>query len=121
MRILIVILFLSYSLFAQCADKDGYFAPVKFTFAAKLTNYDGQKLYFSVSKPKIVHITELEIDENTQFPVGFQKEYKSGLWFIFVCEETPSKVAWVQKVRTNTARMEKKSEVDKRLARVRKP
>lgn len=115
MKVFAVILFFATPLFAQCTGADGIFAPVRFTYPAKITDYSGQKLFFSVETSDTVHITEKEVDENTQFPIGFEKDYKNGRYFIFICDNQPEKVAWVQKIRPSSVKIETKKEQDKRL------
>jgi hypothetical protein len=119
MKVFLLILLLSASAFAQgaqCADTEGTTAPFRFTLPVKFTDYSGQKLFFSVSKQREVIVTEMSVDEHSQFPVGFEKDYKDGRWYIFFCKDTPDLVAWVQKISSKQGgKLETRAEQIKRI------
>ena len=81
-------------------------APYSFTYPAKITDYTGEKIFFSISLSKNVFISEMTVDDKTQFPVGFEKNYKKDLWYIFFCTDKPQTVAWVQQVGINRIKLE---------------
>jgi|SRR6185369_4083055 len=121
MKIFLIILLLSVGAFAQeCRNDAGFIAPVRFTYPAKITDYSGQKIFFSISTKNTVFVSEMDTDAKTQFPAGFEKNFKDGLYFIFVCEDSPRVVAWVQKLRKSDIKLETRIDQEKRLSQLRK-
>lgn len=116
---LIVLLVASVSGFAQqCRDLKGFeFGENRrFTFPAKVTAYDGVELSIVVPMKNETRVTKFPIDSLTEFPVGFDKNYREGYWTIVYCGDTRT-VLWVQKFVELKDGYESKEKQDKRLAK----
>jgi hypothetical protein len=104
----------------QCRELRGFdFSENRrFTFPAKVTGYDGMELTVSISISKEVKYTAFPVDAKSEFPVGFDKNYRDGLFTIVYCADTRT-VLWVQKFVDLKEGYESKEKQDKRLAKKR--
>jgi hypothetical protein len=116
LKIILPILLLAGVVGAQCrtiADEWEFSQQVRITPQVEIKDYTGKNLYFLVQMKTSVKPMEMAVDDLTLFPPGFEKNYKSGRWFIFFCDDTKT-ILWVQRVEKPLP-MESKKEQQTRL------
>ena len=115
MKTLLLILFLVFTASAQCRNLSilEYAENRRFSLPAKITNYDGQKISVSIVVKDLVLITEFPVDDQTEFPIGFQKNYKQGTYIVVYCADTRT-VLWAQKSIDRFDKYETKADQRKR-------
>lgn len=99
MKTLLLILTLTLSAFADCRTLHGreFYANIRISAPAQLTNWDGHKLDYVVSDEKSVVVTSIDFTDFTEFPKDFGKTYKDGKWWLFTCADN-GELLWVAKV-----------------------
>ena len=125
MRTIFAILFLAVSLFgAECRGLDAFeFARNRaFTLPARIDSFDGIKLAgtVKVSTKNLVRLEPFEfvVDDKTEFPKGFEKTYKSGLFTIVYCRDT-NLALWIQRYASAPENYETKAAMDQRMEKQR--
>ena len=115
-NLILTVYLLTGFLFGQCRNLEelDFVDQVRVTFPASL-KYDGVKISTVEMSRKRIRPREFLVDAQTEFPVGFEKDYKNGLWFVFYCADS-SAVLWVQRVESGSKmKFETKTEQEKRL------
>lgn len=89
-KILSVILFLAWGVFAQDCEHRGNVDRIEHVRVlppdeTKITVYDGKKLEYVIQDRWITKIGALEINNRTLLPTGFEKSYRDKRYWIIFC------------------------------------
>lgn len=98
------------SAYPQCRALKGleYGENRRFSLPLKILDYDGHKISVSIITKDVDYLQEFPVDDLTEFPVGFEKNYKKSMFTVIYCADTRA-VLWVQPFMQRSQKYETKA------------